>query len=124
MQIAVTGATGFLGRYIVSHLVPAGHSCRCWYRPGSDRGGCEAVERQVEWLPGELGDQEACDRLVEGCDAVVHAALYHPGSGAEITGTRTGPKHQIVTDKLRRLGMQFGGRPFLEQTIRWLLDAA
>ncbi len=81
MRIAVTGATGFLGRYIGNHLAAAGHLCRCWYRPGSDRGGFEAVERQIEWLPGELGDPREAGDLVEGCDAVVHAALYHPGGG-------------------------------------------
>ncbi len=81
MRIAVTGATGFLGQYIVNRLALAGHACRCWYRPGSDRGGFEAVERQIEWLPGELENPGAGTRLVEGCDAVVHAALYHPGGG-------------------------------------------
>ena len=81
MRIAITGATGFLGRYIVNHLASAGHACRCWYRPGSDRGGFEAVERQIEWLPGELGNPDSGTRLVERCDAVVHAALYHPGGG-------------------------------------------
>ncbi|MEI8374138.1 MAG: SDR family oxidoreductase [Planctomycetota bacterium] len=81
MLIAVTGATGFLGRYIVNHLASAGHACRCWYRPGSDQGGFEAVEQQIEWLPGELGNPGAGTRLVDGCDAVVHAALYHPGGG-------------------------------------------
>lgn len=296
MRIAVTGATGFLGHYIANHLASAGHVCRCWYRPGSDRGGFEAVERQIEWTAGELGDQKACNHLVEGSDAIVHGALYYVGSGflrsegnllefveknllgtlklveaarqagvgrfifistcavhdkiddrpldethptwatthygahkaaieefvhsygfgdgypicalrptgiygvarpvehskwfklvravkrdgtvecrrggkevhaadvaraveillttegvagevynccdryvseyevaeiakaqcgsrAEILGTRTTPKHQIVTDKLRRLGMEFGGRPFLEKTIRQMLDA-
>jgi nucleoside-diphosphate-sugar epimerase len=81
MRIAITGATGFLGHHIVSRLASQGHLCRCWHRPDSDRGGFEAVERQVEWVPGELGDQTAGASLVEGCDAVVHAALYHPGGG-------------------------------------------
>jgi nucleoside-diphosphate-sugar epimerase len=81
MRIAITGATGFLGRYLVKYLAAAGHLCRCWYRPDSDRGGFEAVERQIEWLPGELGDPRAGGDLVEGCDAVVHAALHHPGGG-------------------------------------------
>jgi nucleoside-diphosphate-sugar epimerase len=81
MRIAVTGATGFLGHHIVSHLASQGHACRCWYRPSSDRGGFEAVEQQVEWVPGELGDPQAGTRLVEGCDAVIHAALYHPSGG-------------------------------------------
>jgi nucleoside-diphosphate-sugar epimerase len=81
MRIAITGATGFLGHYVVTRLASQGYLCRCWYRPGSDRGGFGAVERQVEWVPGELGDPRAGASLVEGCDNVVHAALYHPGGG-------------------------------------------
>jgi uncharacterized protein YbjT (DUF2867 family) len=33
MRIAITGATGFLGHYVVSYLASQGHLCRCWYRP-------------------------------------------------------------------------------------------
>jgi len=64
---------------MVSHLAGAGHHCRCWYRAGSDRGGLDS--EQVEWLPGDLGTPESAAPLVAGCDAVVHAALYHPGGG-------------------------------------------
>lgn len=81
MRIAITGATGFLGRYIARQLADEGHALRCWFRPGSDRGGFEGVEAAIEWLPGELGDDTAATSLVEGCDAVVHSALYHPGGG-------------------------------------------
>ena len=45
------------------------------------------------------------------------------GSGAEIIGEPKQPKHQIVTDKLRALGMQFGGRPLLERTVEQLVAA-
>jgi nucleoside-diphosphate-sugar epimerase len=79
MKIAVTGATGFIGRYIVRHLAQQGHTCRCWFRPESDRGGLEDLQDHLEWLPGELGDELACRHLVEGCQAVVHAALYRAG---------------------------------------------
>jgi nucleoside-diphosphate-sugar epimerase len=79
MRLAITGATGFLGHYIVGHLAQAGHSCRCWYRPDSDRGGLDSS--QIEWLPGDLGATETARPLVAGCEAVVHAALYHPGGG-------------------------------------------
>jgi nucleoside-diphosphate-sugar epimerase len=41
MRIAITCATGFLGRYLVRQLADAGHHLRCWYRPGSDRSGFE-----------------------------------------------------------------------------------
>lgn len=76
MQIAVTGATGFLGRYIVNRLASAGHACRCWFRPHGDRGGFDGAGGSIDWLPGELGDITAGEALVEGCDAVVHSALY------------------------------------------------
>jgi nucleoside-diphosphate-sugar epimerase len=80
MRVAVTGATGFLGRYIVNHLLEQGHDCKCWYRPRSDRGGfTESGAARLEWLPGELGDDRAAKALVEGADAVVHSALQHGG---------------------------------------------
>ncbi len=81
MQVAVTGATGFLGRYIVRHLIGAGHSCRCWYRAESDRGGFDGLEADLAWLPGELSDVKSMRGLVSGVDAVVHAALFRPGAG-------------------------------------------
>lgn len=80
MRIAVTGATGFLGRYIVHRLIHAGHACRCWHRPSSDRGGFDASEHSLEWLPGELGDVAAGRALAADCDAVVHSALHHGGA--------------------------------------------
>jgi nucleoside-diphosphate-sugar epimerase len=83
MRIAVTGATGFLGRYIVNQLLGEGHTCRCWHRPGhSDQGGfCETSESRLEWCAGDLADAGSGERLVCGADAVVHAALMRPGAG-------------------------------------------
>jgi nucleoside-diphosphate-sugar epimerase len=79
MRIAITGATGFLGRYLVRHLAEAGHQLRCWHRPGSDRGGFEERAGAIEWLPGSLGDSAAVRELIRGADAVVHAAVQWEG---------------------------------------------
>jgi nucleoside-diphosphate-sugar epimerase len=79
MRIAITGATGFLGRYIVRQLVRAGHSLRCSYRQGSDRGSLNDVAQALEWVPMELGDQAAAGPFVQGADALVHAAVQWEG---------------------------------------------
>lgn len=79
MRIAVTGATGFLGRYIVRQLASHGHSLRCWRRPGSDATGFDDLAAAIDWLPGELGDLAAVRQLVHGADGVVHAAVQWHG---------------------------------------------
>jgi nucleoside-diphosphate-sugar epimerase len=81
MKIAITGATGFLGRYIVAALAQRGHELRCWHRVSSDRKGFENVADRIEWIEGELGDEKAAQKLPVGCEAVVHAALDHPAGG-------------------------------------------
>ncbi|MFG0268281.1 MAG: NAD-dependent epimerase/dehydratase family protein [Rhodopirellula sp. JB055] len=76
MLVAVTGATGFLGRHVVSNLLENGHSVRGWTRksvPPDSEG--------VDWTHGELDDRASIEQLVAGCDAVVHTALAREGAG-------------------------------------------
>ncbi len=79
MQIAVTGGSGFIGRYIIRQLVNDGHSLRCWFRAARPATGGD--HSHVEWIPGDLESPESMVRLTRGCDAVVHAAFWRPGSG-------------------------------------------
>jgi nucleoside-diphosphate-sugar epimerase len=79
MNISLTGATGFLGRYIAHHLANAGHRVRCLHRASSDCTGFEAVADAIEWQSGDLGDHDALRHLVRGVDAVVHAAVQWEG---------------------------------------------
>jgi nucleoside-diphosphate-sugar epimerase len=78
MLVAVTGGTGFLGRYVLRHLTSQGHRIRCWHRPHSDRSDLEAISDRVEWRPGQLTDSAAEAALVDGVDAVVHDGLLWP----------------------------------------------
>ncbi len=75
MLIAITGATGFLGHYVVNCLLADGHRCRCWFRPTSDRDGFDDPSR-IDWVPGHLNDSNTTSALVQGADAVVHAAVH------------------------------------------------
>jgi nucleoside-diphosphate-sugar epimerase len=79
MKIALTGATGFLGRYLVRWLAAAGHRLQCWFRPDSYRRGFDDVAGAVEWIKGELAIPAAARDLVSGVDAVVHAAVEWQG---------------------------------------------
>ena len=75
--VAVTGATGYVGRFVVAELLRQGVALRALARPTSDRRGFAGP---VEWVDGDLRSGEAIVRLVNGVDAVVHLAYEHaPG---------------------------------------------
>ncbi len=81
MKIALTGATGFIGNYIVDHLAKQGHTLNCWYREQSNRERLSEYAESVSWLKGDLAEFDTVDRLIRDCDAVVHNAFWRPGSG-------------------------------------------
>lgn len=80
MRVAVTGATGFVGRYIVANLLAAGHRIVAWRRATSDASGFPEGA-PLEWIDGGLGDDRSARALVRDADAVVHAAVDRPGKG-------------------------------------------
>jgi nucleoside-diphosphate-sugar epimerase len=70
--VALTGATGFIGAALLSHLTGSGSRVRALYRPRAGR--ALASTSGVQWLPGDLDDTDALGALVDGADAVVHCA--------------------------------------------------
>ena len=79
--IAVTGATGFLGRHLLRALAQTG----CRLRILARREPSAELERgdALEVIPGHLEDPDALTRLASGADAVVHVAgLIKALSGA------------------------------------------
>lgn len=75
MIVAVTGATGYVGRFIVKKLIAEGMTVRAWRRPSSDLRGLPVEE--IEWIEGDLASPDAAAALVDGADMLVHAALDH-----------------------------------------------
>jgi nucleoside-diphosphate-sugar epimerase len=80
MHIAITGAPGFLGRYITNQMLSEGHTCRCWFRSNSDRGGFINHGKGIEWIKGTLNGLKDTEKLVSGVDAVIHAAVSWQGA--------------------------------------------
>lgn len=70
--VAVTGATGFVGPHLVSALARRGFKIRLLVRRWSPMPSLPGVEAEI--VLGDLGDEAALRRLVDGADTVVHAA--------------------------------------------------
>ena len=79
MKIFVTGATGFVGRELASQLLDDGHQLRLWYRNVSPTQSLLSLKEQrgnrIELVRGQLGEGREAE-AIQGCDAVVHAALW------------------------------------------------
>jgi NADH dehydrogenase len=69
--IAITGATGFVGRHVARVLVSRGHRVRALVRSAARRPGALAGVA-VETVPGDLGDATALAALARGADALIH----------------------------------------------------
>ena len=70
--VAVTGATGFVGPHLVSALARHGFSLRLLIRRWSPMPSLPNVKAEI--VLGDLADEAALRRLVDGADTVIHAA--------------------------------------------------
>jgi nucleoside-diphosphate-sugar epimerase len=70
--VAITGATGFLGRYIVRAFADNGWRVRVLARQPIKHP--QLAGMQLEVVSGDLSNQQALRALVDGADVVVHAA--------------------------------------------------
>lgn len=100
MHVFLTGATGFVGSYVLRALLDRGHTVRCLLREGSldkldvdpegiaevdssqqsvmediergEEGGAERSGRPVEVVYGDITDLSTVQGDMRGCDAVIH----------------------------------------------------
>lgn len=78
MRVFVTGATGFIGGEVARQLRRRGDEVSCLVR--SPEKAAELSALGCELVSGDLGDEAAIRRGMEGCEAVVHAAaMYEVG---------------------------------------------
>src|SRR5947209_14202548 len=88
-RVAVTGASGFVGRRLLPLLAPEGHDVRVLTRLGS---GYPPPPPNVDSRSGDVRSLETVRSLVQDRDVVIHlAATFRPEACAEetiVTGTR------------------------------------
>jgi len=106
MRILITGATGFLGEHLARRLLADGASVRILARSWAKAS--PLMEEGAELIEGEITDDDAVHRGVEGASVVYHLAgkLYIPGVPEEeyrrthVEGTRT-----LLTHCMRQAGL-------------------
>lgn len=110
MLVAVTGGTGFVGSHAVARLLTDGHEVRLLVRDAARAQNLAAlgVDPPSDLVIGDATDAHAVGRLLEGVDAVVHAAsvfsLDARDSGA-IRHTNVASTELVLGEAARR-GLQ------------------
>lgn len=74
--VALTGGTGFVGKAVLAALGRAGVDVRALARKAPPD------LAAVEWVRGDLADETALARMVDGAEAVIHAAGLTTAPGA------------------------------------------
>jgi nucleoside-diphosphate-sugar epimerase len=70
--IALTGATGFVGRVVIQELLSQGYLIKALVRPGS--AGRTLQHDNINWIEGTLDNQISETSLCAGADTVIHMA--------------------------------------------------
>jgi len=70
MHVFLTGASGFIGSYILKDLVAAGHTVRCLMR--DTKSTLSVEDDSIERVKGDLTKRKTLTGLLRGCDAVIH----------------------------------------------------
>ncbi len=88
LTVAVTGATGFIGRHLIAALSAAEYRVKALTRHR------RPPDLPVEWVRGDLGQPTSLMQLVEGTDYVIHCAgqvrglLYRHFAETNVAGCR------------------------------------
>lgn len=107
MRIAITGATGFIGSYMVRGMAREGHHVRVLARKGREAAVQHPPEGRCEVHVGDLTDAKSLEGFLDDCDLLLHLASAHEHLGQDemqqvnIRGTehlvaearRSAPKH-------------------------------
>jgi nucleoside-diphosphate-sugar epimerase len=124
MRVFVTGATGFVGSFIVPELISAGHEVVGLSR--SDTGAEALVRAGAKVVRGDVNDLETLRHAAEATDGIIHTAFNHDTSGlkqhsendrmviATLGATLAGTDRPLIITSGTGLVQSVTGRPVRE----------
>lgn len=133
-MIAVTGANGLLGSFIVRELIKTNETFVALKRKGSDLSLLHDVAEKIQWLEADVLDPVALDEALQNIQYVIHAAAivsFNPRARRKIydvnvQGTRnvvnaclTGNVKKLVhISSVAALG-RLKGQQHIDETQKW-----
>jgi uncharacterized protein YbjT (DUF2867 family) len=110
MQVFLTGATGFVGRHMLTRLLSEGHAVRALVRDPQKANLAEHAK--VELVAGDVVEGAGLDQGMQGCDAVVHLVGIIVAKGSN-TFERV---HHLGTRNLVEAAKRTGIRRFVQMS--------
>ena len=101
MHVFLTGATGFVGTYILKELLGRGHTVRCLVRDPAETG--IPADDRIEKVKGDVTKASSLTGLIRGCDAVIHlVGIIHeaPSRGVTFQALHVDATRHIVDEAL------------------------
>lgn len=134
-MVAVTGANGLLGSFVVRTLLERGISCVAITRVGSDLSLLKDVHEQIIWRNADLLNPVSVEEALEGAGKVIHSAAivsFNPSMRDKLLKTNVEGTKNIVNaclqNKVARLvhissvaalGRQ-KGQTVIDETNKWV----
>jgi len=105
MTVAVTGATGFVGRYVVGELARRGHEVRALVRD-VEKSKSALRTGWARLVTGDVFEGGAREALLEGADAVIHLIGIRREVGRAVTFQRLHVEAtRLMVEDASRLGV-------------------
>jgi dihydroflavonol-4-reductase len=133
--VLVTGATGFVGSYLVCSLLQKGVKVRALRRKNSRMDLLKGLENKVEWMEADVTDLGALEDAFKGVTHVCHCAAivsFHPKDAGKmlkinVEGTANivnlcldfGVKKLVHVSSIAALG-RAPNRPHLDENCKWI----
>lgn len=101
MKLLITGASGFVGKYVVAAALRAGHQVRAVIRPKTNETRFAwHTHPNIEFARADLRSRKGLAEVVEGVDAVIHLAATKGGDFYDrFAGTVIGTENLLLAMK-------------------------